>query len=617
MHSLAVYDLLVDVLQGRVPRVRHRRVAFEAPAWIWERVLAFEGCAAQADRALVHAGLRPDASSAVDRLLRSSSNAALSSATLALRTLGEVAALASTAGARVIVLKGAARLLAGELPGTRAMSDIDLLLARGDAARFHRLLQTELGFRVSGQNYSHHLPALVRPGSIGIELHRQLADTALELDGAMFRDTRIIHADGHPLAIPSPTNILLHTLEHATRLNWMVHYRLRDILDVAALVTPDVSVEALQRYVRLSSRRLAMETLLSAAHELQPLSPSTRDAAWQTVRRVARARLALATVPRDRTTANRVYRYASLIAEGTPRTMIRAGASLLRRMRTAMLPVVAVMLAACSESTRPSPLDVPAFIFVSDSNGTPGLYRWNRDTVTRLSDAGQEDEQPHSAAGRVVFMSRRDGNPEIYISSSEFTDQQRLTNDGSFDGEPVLNPGGTTIAFVSSRSGTPRIWLMDMDGANARPLDTGSPTFTPEGSPAWSPSGDRIAFTSTRTNTSQVFVLDTITGDAEQLSHESGGAFTPTWSSSDGTVLYVSLLGVPRVMRISPAGGAATIVASGDRVLSDPACLGDVCVAVAGADAGNGDIIAVSAGRAAAPVLARSANDRQPAFLIP
>ncbi len=158
---------------------------------------------------------------------------------------------------------------------------------------------------------------------------------------------------------------------------------------------------------------------------------------------------------------------------------------------------------------------------------------------------------------------------------------------------------------------------MDVTGANLRPLESGSPTFTPEGSPAWSPSGDRIAFTSTRTITSQVFVLDTISGQPVQLSHEAGGAFAPTWSADGRGVLYVALLDQPRVMRIPSSGGEPTLVASGDRVISDPACVAFLCLAVEGARTEDGDIIAMSAGRATAAVLVRARNDRNPAFLIP
>jgi TolB protein len=51
---------------------------------------------------------------------------------------------------------------------------------------------------------------------------------------------------------------------------------------------------------------------------------------------------------------------------------------------------------------------------------------------------------------------------------------------------------GTQIAFVSSRTGTKELWLMDYDGANQHPITSlRSISLTPR----WSPDASRIAFT--------------------------------------------------------------------------------------------------------------------------
>jgi Tol biopolymer transport system component len=274
--------------------------------------------------------------------------------------------------------------------------------------------------------------------------------------------------------------------------------------------------------------------------------------------------------------------------------------------------------AACSDPTHPERIDVPPFVFVSDEAGAPALYRYDAGTVTRLSTAGSDDRDPHSAAGRIVFTARRDGNPEIYSADLALTAQQRLTTTSATDDAPALDPSGTTIAFVSTRSGTPRVWLMDADGANPRPLETGSPTFVPEGSPTWSPSGSRIAFTSTRTNASQVFVVPATGGSAVQLSREATGAFIPAWTGDGQSIVYVVLAGGPRIVRIPAAGGDATAFALDDRGISEPVCQGTICLAVLGALGETGDLMALSAtGRTRRVILARTADDRQPAILVP
>lgn len=69
----------------------------------------------------------------------------------------------------------------------------------------------------------------------------------------------------------------------------------------------------------------------------------------------------------------------------------------------------------------------------------------------------------------------------------------RLTNpaDGS-DRAPRWSPDGTTVAFVSDRKGKPQLWLINVNGGEARCLETRQ---RPTGEPVWSPDGTQIAFT--------------------------------------------------------------------------------------------------------------------------
>ena len=280
--------------------------------------------------------------------------------------------------------------------------------------------------------------------------------------------------------------------------------------------------------------------------------------------------------------------------------------------------IAVLVLGGCSAPTGSAPLIVPPFVFVSTEGAVPGIHRFDAGSTTRLSADGVDDRDPHSAAGRIVFTSRRDGNPEIYTAAPDLSGQQRLTTTSATDDAPALDPTGATIAFVSTRSGAPRVWLMDANGANPRPLATGSATFVPEGGPTWSPTGDRIAFTSTRTNASQVFVVPVAGGEPVQLSHEATGAFTPAWSADGRSLLYVVLAGGPRVMRVAASGGDAAAFAIDDVGVSDAECRGAICLAALGTLDGPRDLVVFSTnGRRRVPVLVRDADDRQPAVLVP
>jgi TolB protein len=221
-----------------------------------------------------------------------------------------------------------------------------------------------------------------------------------------------------------------------------------------------------------------------------------------------------------------------------------------------------------------------------------------------------------------VFTSLRDGDAEIYsaVLNADLTlgAQTRLTTEYGNDVQPALSPSGTTIAFVSGRDGAPRVWLMDANGANPRALETGSADYVPEQAPRWSPDGGTIAFSSTRTGSSQIFIVAATGGTATQLSHETLGAFAPSWRADGKSVLYTSLSGEPHVMSAPVAGGAATVFATDASGIGEASCTAVLCLAVIDPLGSAGRIAALTTGgRAAANVVPQVADDHSPAPRAP
>jgi TolB protein len=91
----------------------------------------------------------------------------------------------------------------------------------------------------------------------------------------------------------------------------------------------------------------------------------------------------------------------------------------------------------------------------------------DEDTAPALSPDGE----------KVVFMSRREENWDIYVINADGSDLLRLTNDPAQDGLPTWSPDGNAIAWVSNRGGPWAVWAMTPEGDGKRQL------FTMEGSP--------------------------------------------------------------------------------------------------------------------------------------
>jgi len=132
-------------------------------------------------------------------------------------------------------------------------------------------------------------------------------------------------------------------------------------------------------------------------------------------------------------------------------------------------------------------------IYLMDS-GSRTVERVTRnkynDNYARLSPDGK----------KIVFESIRkdmDGNGrlddedrDIYIINSDGTGERRLLDESVFKGHPQWSPDGKKILFVSKRDGKPDIFVVDTDGASlVRLTDTGDCV-----DPAWSPDGKKIVY---------------------------------------------------------------------------------------------------------------------------
>lgn len=323
MRSTRPYDLMVALLAGSgdTTPVRMAVRAFGAPVALWQRALVLEACAVQLDRGLRASALANLAPSPLRRLLRDATARAVRQALTLPGQMTELANAASELGIRIMVLKGAARVLRTTMPGARSISDIDVLAFPQDAGRLHQFLRHRLGYEPLSASPEHHLPTLMRAGSLPVEVHLQLGPRPTGLDRRIWRDGSGV--SGTDLVVPSATAALLHALEHGALVHWAVRYRLRDLLDVAETWSADVDRDEVTGYLRSHPQRAALETMLGGARRFAPEIPAGRRSAWRTVRRVAQTRHFFAAYVADRAFATSLCIAGGVLAEASPRALLR------------------------------------------------------------------------------------------------------------------------------------------------------------------------------------------------------------------------------------------------------------------------------------------------------
>jgi TolB protein len=143
----------------------------------------------------------------------------------------------------------------------------------------------------------------------------------------------------------------------------------------------------------------------------------------------------------------------------------------------------------------------------------------------------------------IAYSSSRSGDPEIWISDANGSLARRVTSFRGPDVSPTFNPRtGSQIAWISGRTGLPQLYIMDTDGsAVQRMTDGGYAT-----SVSWSPNGQFLAFAWDRKygpgapGGQDIYVMEIATKKWIQLTHDGGRCDFPSWSPDGRHIVYAN-----------------------------------------------------------------------------
>jgi len=143
------------------------------------------------------------------------------------------------------------------------------------------------------------------------------------------------------------------------------------------------------------------------------------------------------------------------------------------------------------------------------------------------------------AETKIYFVSNRTGTKEIWVMDYDGANQHAVTHVGSTSLSPRISPDNSRIAFSSlERSG----WAIRMFSQDLGRL-VSFPTGSAGGSnlsPAWSADGLQIAFSSARSGHSEIWIADASGSNAHSIT-SFGTDVSPCWNPrTDGQIAFVS-----------------------------------------------------------------------------
>jgi serine/threonine protein kinase len=133
---------------------------------------------------------------------------------------------------------------------------------------------------------------------------------------------------------------------------------------------------------------------------------------------------------------------------------------------------------------------------------------------------------------RVVFVSDRSGESEIWVSDASGSGAMQLTSMGANPGFPRWSPDGKTIAFHSNPEGQGDIFVVSAEGGKPRQITSGPAT---DAFASFSRDGQWIYFISTRTAIATIWKAPASGGPAIQVSPR---AARMALESPDGAFVY-------------------------------------------------------------------------------
>ena len=173
------------------------------------------------------------------------------------------------------------------------------------------------------------------------------------------------------------------------------------------------------------------------------------------------------------------------------------------------------------------------------SEGVATVAAENTEVEVRMGEytsigVGQAPSVPRPVGARVVFVSERTGSADIWLLDEEGREFQ-LTHNAADDLAPVWSPDGRRIAFVSLRDGDSEIYVMDADGSNQVNLTRNA---ADDYAPSWSPDGGVIAFESLRDGARDLYIMKVDGTEQARLTFGPGLSLAPQWDVGGSEIVF-------------------------------------------------------------------------------
>lgn len=172
----------------------------------------------------------------------------------------------------------------------------------------------------------------------------------------------------------------------------------------------------------------------------------------------------------------------------------------------------------------------------------------------------------------LLAESPRNGVTQIFLMADDGSGLKALTQGAKDSANASWSPDGRQIAFVSTREGSPAVYLMAADGSNQRRVSMRGATVN--GRPVWSPDGQLLAYPTHGADLQGIVVLELASGSQSSVNKQVLSTAHLTWSPDAKEIFYTAPVpekrGENQLLALNIKTGLSRLVLSGNKgVISD------------------------------------------------
>lgn len=141
------------------------------------------------------------------------------------------------------------------------------------------------------------------------------------------------------------------------------------------------------------------------------------------------------------------------------------------------------------------------------------------------------------ARSRIAFVSDKTKSKELYLMDYDGRNPLKISADRSICLSPAWSPDGKALAYVSYRDKNPDLFGLDLETGRRWKM---SGTEGLNISPAWSPDGKRLALALSRDGSAELYTMDRNGNDLTRLTYGLSDNVAPCWSPNGRELVFTS-----------------------------------------------------------------------------